>query len=162
MPNWIVAGHGWGEPAQGKLRSKFTPTKKFEYGVTMVPLGLEFVVFTQQNAIMGMDMGWDFWDALTMGLHGGEDGAYNRCHKSKGATSIVPDYRITGDNSFPTGVFEVCTDGNPRKVITIDAGDVYPLSRVFKQAFTTKGVKRIYWGCCTQLDNTAPMVNTRW
>jgi hypothetical protein len=162
MPNWIVAAHGYGEAATGKFRRKFRPTQKFEYGVTFVPPGIELVVYTQQNAIMGMDFGWDFWAALTAGQFGGEAGAYTRKHKSKGAGSIVPDYRTTGDSTFPTGVFEVCTDANPNKVITIDPGDIVPLSTILGKAFTAKGVKRVYWGCCTQLDNTAPMVNTRW
>lgn len=128
----------------------------------MVPPAIEFVVFTQQNAIMGMDYGWDFWDALTRGLHGGEAGAYAKCHKIKKGGSIVPDYRTTGDNSFPTGVFEVCTNGAPNKVMTIDPGDVVKLSSILGRAFTTRGVSRVYWGCCTQLDQTAPNINTRW
>jgi hypothetical protein len=162
MPNWIVAAHGYGVPAKGAIRKIFKPTQKFEFSVTLVPVGLEFVVYTHQNAIMGMDFGWDFWGALTLGLHGGEDGAYSRKHKAKGGGSIVPDYRTTGDNSFPTGVFEVCTDGAPTKVMTIDPGDVVPLSTIFSRASSAKGVKRIYWGCCTQLDGTAPNINTRW
>lgn len=162
MPNWIVAAHGYGKEAEGRFRKLFKPTKKFEYGVIMVPPGIEFVVFTHQNAIMGMDFGWDFWDALTLGKHGGEDGAYAKRHKSKGGGSIVPDYLTTGDSSFPTGVFEVCTNGNPNKVMTIDPGDIVKLSKILHEAFVTKGVQRVYWGCCTQLDNAAPMINTRW
>jgi hypothetical protein len=162
MPNWIVAAHGFGQEAVGRVRRQFRPTEKFKYGVTMIPPAVELVVYTHQNAIMGMDFGWDFWDALTGGMHGGEDGAYQRRHKSKTAGAIVPDYRTTGDNSFPTGVFEVCTDGNPRKVMNIDPGDMVPLSTILWQAFKTRRVKRVYWGCCTQLDNTAPMINTRW
>ncbi len=162
MPNWIVAAHGWGEKKTSRIRRVFAPTEKFEYGVTMIPLGLELVMFTHQNAIMGMDLGWDFWDALTRGMHGGELGAYRRRHKSKTAGSIVPDYRTRGDTTFPTGVFEVCTNGAPNKVITIDPGDMVPLSDILSQARRSKTVERIYWGCCTQLDATAPMVNPRW
>jgi hypothetical protein len=162
MPNWIVAAHGYGERATGKLRTIFKPTQKFEFGVTVIPPGVEFVVYTHQNAIMGMDYGWDFWDALTKGSHGGEPGAYLKKLKSKKGGSIVPDYRTTGDNSFPTGVFEVCTDGNPKKVMDIDPGDSVKLSTILWRAFAAKGVDRVYWGCCTQLDGNAPMVNTRW
>jgi hypothetical protein len=162
MPaNWIVSAHGWGIEPEGKLRKKFTPTQKFEYRTTMVPIGVEFVVYTPQNTIMGMDFGWDFWDALTGGLHGGEAGAYAKKHKSKGPGSLVPDYMVRGDTGFPTGVFEVSTDNNPRKVIDIRPEDRLLLSSILAEA-KKNGVKRVYWGCCTQLEATAPMDNSRW
>jgi hypothetical protein len=162
MPaNWIVAAHGWGIPPEGALRKKFKLTEKFEYRVTMVPMGVEFVVYTPQNTIMGMDFGWDFWGALTGGLHGGEAGAYTKCHKSKGPGSLVPDYMVRGDTAFPTGVFEVCTNNNPNKVIDIRPQDRLLLSSILAEA-KKNGVKRVYWGCCTQLDDTAPMENQRW
>ena len=162
MANWIVSAHGYGETAKGVLRPLFKPTQKFEYGVTMIPLGIELVVFTHQNQIMGMDYGWDLWDALIKGLHGGESGAYARRYKSKMPGAIVPDYLTTGDPSWPTGVFEVNTSNQQNKVMTIDPGDSIRLSKILKKASKTKGVKRVYWGCCTQLDASAPNINTRW
>jgi hypothetical protein len=162
MPaNWIVAAHGWGIEPMGKFRKKIAPSQKYEYRTTMVPMGVEFVVFTPQNTIMGMNLGWDFWDALTMGLHGGEAGAYDRKHKSKGAGSVVPDYMVGGASDFPTGVFEVCTNGNPNKVIDIRPQDRILLSSILDEA-KKKGVKRVYWGACTYLDSQAPMEDSRW
>jgi hypothetical protein len=161
MPNWIVSAHGWGDEAEGKFRRLFTPTEKFNYKVTMVPPGLEFVVFTHQNATMGMGYGWDIWYALTAGQFGGEDGAYARSHKTKGAGSVIPDYLTRGDKSWPTGVFEVCTDGKPQKVMTIDPSDRIHLSEILSAAFKANGVKRVYWGCCTEL-KTPTWVDHRW
>lgn len=157
MPNWIVAAHGWGKRKTSTLRTLLAPTKKFKYGVTIVPPAIELVVYTPQNSIMGMNWGWQLWFKLAYNLNGGEDAAYAQRHKRKAGGSIVPDYRTTGDNSFPTGVFEVGCCSDVPTVLPIREGDIVPLSRILKRAWMTRGVKRVYWLCCTQLDLSAPM-----
>jgi hypothetical protein len=161
MANWIVAAHGFGkeltaERASQKLRVTVLKTEKFQYSTTVVPPGIELVVYTPQNAIMGMRWGWRLWYQLAHGQDGGEEAAYAERHKRKTALSIIPDYRTTGDTSFPTGVFEV-GKGETVKHFVIDPGDSVRLSKILGRAAMTRGVQRVYWLCCTQLDDSAQM-----
>jgi hypothetical protein len=156
MPNWVICGHGHAHKKAAGFRARLTG--KYGYGVTVIPPSITLVVYTPQNSIMGMNWGWHLWDQLGYGLKGGERAAFTKDarHKIKKPFQIVPDYRITGDPTFPCGVFTVggCTD-TPH--MAIPPGGELRLSDVLKAANKAKGVQRVYWLCCTFLDATAQM-----
>jgi hypothetical protein len=148
MPNWVVSAHGGKEMKPSRIRRVIAPTEKFKYGVTMVPVGMELVMFTQQAAIFyGGD---DELDAL---IAGREDDPVitGRIHKVKSGGYISVDYNAYGTTDFRSGVYIVGSGGAGSKAIDLPDGSITLLSDIFKQAAGHK-VKRIYWLCCTCLE----------
>ena len=141
MPNWAVSCHG-GIEKKGWLRRKLAPTKKFKYGVTYVPSGIELMMFTAQNEI--------FYDGeinLQYLLAGNEAGLAPYVHKIKAAYKIIPDYRAYGTNDFESGIYLV--GGGGRKIYNFPNGCEIKLSAILQRA-KSQGVSRVYWLACTE------------
>ena len=104
MPNWVVSAHGGKEVKKSKIRRFFAPSEKFKYGVTMVPSGMELVMFTPQAAIFyGGD---DELDALIAGNEN-DPAISSRIHKVKTGGYVTPDYNAYGTTDFRSGVYVV-------------------------------------------------------
>lgn len=140
---WVVSSHG-GKEEKGKIRRAISPTEKFKYGVTMIPPGMEMVMFTAQGKIFyGGDVELD---AL---IAGKEDDPVitNRVHKTKGSLKIVPDYNAYGTTDFRSGIYIV--GGGGTKAYDLPDGSVTALSTILRRAIG-HGVRRIYWLACTE------------
>ncbi|HWC98612.1 MAG TPA: hypothetical protein VG456_17755 [Candidatus Sulfopaludibacter sp.] len=148
MSNWVVSAHGGKDKKKSKLRQFLAPTEKFKYGVTMVPIGMELVMFTQQAAIF---YGGD--DELDELIQGNENGAIitSRTHKVKTGGYITPDYNAYGTTDFRSGIYIVGSGGAGTKAIDLPDGTIMKLSAIFEAA-AGQNVKRIYWLCCTCLN----------
>lgn len=147
MANWVVSAHGGKEKKKSKLRQILAPTEKFKYGVTMVPGGMELVMFTPQASIFyGGD---DELDALIAGTENAPV-ITNRIHKIKTGGYISVDYNAFGTTDFRSGIYVVGSGGAGTKAIDLPDGLIMPLSDIFTAA-AGHNVKRIYWLCCTCL-----------
>ncbi len=143
MSNWVVSSHG-GKEEKGRLRRAISPTEKFKYGVTVVPPGMQLIMFTAQGKIF---YGGDIeLDAL---IAGNEDDAAitNRIHKTKGSLKIVPDYNAYGTTDFRSGVYIV--GGGGKKAFDLPNGSVTALSTILRRGWV-RGVRRVYWLACTE------------
>jgi len=140
---WVVSSHG-GKEEKGRFRRAISPTEKFKYGVTMIPPGMEMIMFTAQGKIF---FGGDAeLDAL---IAGNEDSAVitSRIHKKKGSFKIMPDYKAYGTTDFRSGVYEV--GGGGTKAFDLPDGSETALSTILRRA-VGHGVRRIYWLACTE------------
>jgi hypothetical protein len=144
MPNWIVSAHGGKQMKDSRLRQFIAPTEKFKYGVTMVPPGMELVMFTPQASIFYGG------DAELDALIAGQETSpliTNRVHKVKAGGYITVDYNAYGTADFRSGIYVV---GSGVKAIDLPDGSIMKLSDIFAIA-AGKKVKRIYWLCCSCL-----------
>jgi len=148
MANWVVSAHGGKDMKKSRLRQIIAPTEKFKYGVTMVPLGMELVMFTPQASIFyGGD---DELDALIAG-HETAPVITNRIHKVKAGGYISVDYNAYGTTDFRSGIYVVGSGGAGVKAIDLPDGSIMKLSDIFTAAAGQK-VKRLYWLCCSCLN----------
>lgn len=46
MASWAVSAHGGKDEKKSKIRQILAPSEKYKHGVTMVPPGMELVMFT--------------------------------------------------------------------------------------------------------------------
>ena len=133
---WIINGHG---------------TYEWDFDVTYpVPDNVEVVFFKDSGGTLRIERSWRLYDAIVKGK---ADTLTDEIRSVIPAGYLIPDFRVTGDISFPCGVMQAeVVDGMKIKKTLVS---LLPKEKKrgidMLKAISEAGGGRVYWVACTKV-----------
>ncbi|HEX8211951.1 MAG TPA: hypothetical protein VF584_17375 [Longimicrobium sp.] len=139
MP-YVISGHG---------------TYHWDFDVTVpVPNNINLIFFKDSGGTMRMDRSWSLYEALQEGKQYKDDQKLaSEVRSIILPGQLVPDFQVTGDDSFPSGALLVSnTNGekSSKEVVSLRSDEA---KRGFDllQAISKDGGGDVYWLACTKV-----------